>query len=586
MFASGASAQCASCGGAERPCGIRTPATANRVSFTPVASAATRATCHASTRICYLVFGKLRRPPIVNAADVGAAVTLGTWNVHNIEGSRGELVDDVLTRVDILAIQEHWRRTIDPVFFDVDGFDVFASPAREAVDALGRPSAGRPSGGCALYIRSGLVTSIERIDSRMAHRLVGAHVHISGCDFGDGGLLVLACYFPCAGSPEWLVEYDELLAEIEHLAQLYPDCSIAIAADFNLAWDDARCDHLRTFAERLDLTCADFRHDVASMPTFIGASGASSAIDHVLISRHLSGRIRDSSVLEDAGATSDHRPLVCTIKRDTVSRSAPAKKGVPFVSRPRFESATSDQLLAFTRAVDTECATRSLVTLSADIGQAHITTAIDDIVDAIHAGAAATLPHTSARKPQHRRRAYWREVEPLYRAYRAAFTEWTDDKENLVLLSEYVKTRRAFKRAMRYHERRLNSRGVHAAAMAPTSQARWTAIRKARAGARTLPATVGGITGEAAIAAAFSDHFASVAKENEAGSGRQPSPCARPAAVPATDQLRQSLARDDAAAERGIGEDVVAEALDALNTKKAAGPDGLRNEHLRLASPI
>lgn len=155
---------------------------------------------------------------------------IGSFNCRGFNASKKEFVSSVLSRVDLLMMQEHWLTDsqaasladIDHSFLcsSISGFD--------NTEIL----SGRPYGGCAIFWRSEIKFNATLLNSNSrrvcAIRLISDSIK----------LLFVNVYMPYEDSVVNVDEFSDQLLIVEQLITNNPDCHVVVGGDFNVDFSE------------------------------------------------------------------------------------------------------------------------------------------------------------------------------------------------------------------------------------------------------------------------------------------------------------------------------------------------------------
>jgi len=238
-------------------------------------------------------------------ANVTKSLSIVSYNLHGFyQGvpTVEELIKDV--KPDVFMLQEHWLTPANLCLFDKQfaNYFAFGSSALSSSVASGMLR-GRPFGGVITLISNDLRKNTVTIHSD--DRFVIVKV---------GQYLLVNVYFPCSGSADRFIIYENLLSDITTWRDRYRDCECIIAGDFNcnLDGDDAVSLMVQKFiCDGSFLRCDDL-FPCQKLPTYVNvALNQQSCIDYVLSSA--ADNIKSFAVVDPNINFSDHLPLIFEI---------------------------------------------------------------------------------------------------------------------------------------------------------------------------------------------------------------------------------------------------------------------------------
>ena len=240
------------------------------------------------------------------ATDDGSrTLSIVSFNMHGFyQGipTVDELINDM--NPDVFMFQEHWLTPANLYLFDRQFPDYFAfgSSALSSSVASGMLR-GRPFGGVMILVNKNLrkITETIHSDERFAIVKIGQH-------------LLVNVYFPCSGTINRSVVYENLLSDIAMWCDRYPGCKFIIAGDFNCDLDgtDVVSSMVDKFIRDGSLVRCDDIFPCQKLPTYVNeALKQQSCIDYVLTSPACD--VKSFVIIDPNINFSDHLPLMCEI---------------------------------------------------------------------------------------------------------------------------------------------------------------------------------------------------------------------------------------------------------------------------------
>ena len=235
-----------------------------------------------------------------------------SYNCRGYNNSKSAYINQLLSQVDMLCLQEHWLSdsqlsvlgsvNLDYAVCGVSGFD------------NSEILRGRPYGGCAIMWRQDLCAQVEVIaaDSKRvcAVRIVSSHWR----------LVIICAYMPYEDGELSTDIYVDQLACIEHLVHSNADCQVVICGDFNVDFTRQRLHTilLSSFCENLDMFPAHGHYSYDIDYTYCFGTIRYSTLDHFLLSGTLYETCVDSvTVVHNIDNFSDHHPIFMYLSLDT-----------------------------------------------------------------------------------------------------------------------------------------------------------------------------------------------------------------------------------------------------------------------------
>lgn len=339
---------------------------------------------------------------------------IDSYNCRGFNDVKKHYIRTVLSRCDILFIQEHWLAepqmsilgdiNSDYLYTSVSGFD--------NSDVL----SGRPYGGCAILWRANLFATVTPIITN-SKRLCAVTLCAE-----KWKILVINCYLPYEDDECKADEFAEQLSIIEYIINQNSDCHVIVGGDFNVDFTRnwLHTTLLRSFCDNLNLNLG-IHHESCNIDfTYNFNMIRFSTIDHFL----LSGTLFDTSltslnVIHDVDNTSDHDPI--TMK---LSLNVAFIGGTNIVHSPRvswvkanedhiknYQSVLADSLKNIVLPVDV------LLCCNLKCRDIKHCSALNEYVNCLTReclnAADATIPRTKCNKTDHCIPGWTDEVKPL-----------------------------------------------------------------------------------------------------------------------------------------------------------------------------
>jgi len=211
---------------------------------------------------------------------------------------------------DVFMFQEHWLTPANLCLFQKQFTDYFAfgSSAMSSSVASGMLH-GRPFGGVMTLISNNLRKYTETIysDERFVIVKIGRHLFVN-------------VYFPCSGTVDRLVVYENVLSDIAEWYDRYRDCECVIAGDFNCDIDgsDAVSLSVQKFIRDGSLDAVMSYIFCQRQPTYVSeALNQASCIDYVLTSATCD--VKKFVIVDPNINFLDHLPIMCEVVVSTCS---------------------------------------------------------------------------------------------------------------------------------------------------------------------------------------------------------------------------------------------------------------------------
>ena len=229
---------------------------------------------------------------------------------YNSQGSgtgRFEYLNELMTKVDVVLVQEHWLAENQFSLFRKNLHNVNVHSVTPM--SLSKNNCGRPYGGCAIIWNSSLVASVTPV-ANQTKRVCAVKI-----EFGNHDILLCNVYMPTYQSAQgtYLQELNDVFTDVESLIKEFGEQYIIIGGDFNTSFSKTgyNTDALVSFMRRQHLQCALSHHTSEIQFTFESkANGSRSVIDHFLLSEVLMKNILHYKSLHDYCNFSDQCPIV------------------------------------------------------------------------------------------------------------------------------------------------------------------------------------------------------------------------------------------------------------------------------------
>ena len=240
------------------------------------------------------------------------SLKIGSYNCRGYNAIKREYINDLLSKVDVLCIQEHWLSDAQLNLIGTIN-DQFTSTGVSGFDNT-EILRGRPYGGCAVMWRQNIGVRVEviTVDSK---RVCAVRFITS-----QWKLMVVCAYMPYEDGEARTDDFVDQLRCIECLVNDNSDCHIVVCGDFNV--DFARnwlhTVLLSSFCENLDIIPAHRHHRYNIDFTYSFDSVRNNTLDHFILSGMLyENCIRAVTVLHDVDNLSDHDPILLHLSLET-----------------------------------------------------------------------------------------------------------------------------------------------------------------------------------------------------------------------------------------------------------------------------
>ena len=230
------------------------------------------------------------------------SLKIASYNLHGLnQGS--SLLEWLSGNKDMIFVQEHWLPPFSLARLDTacPGFMCFATSAMSDVIS-NRLLIGRPFGGVAIFVKENLAPEFEVIKLSSRYIILLAF-----------STLFINVYLPSSCTVDWENEYLDCLACIMNDICDLTYSNIVMGGDFNV---DFTSNHplintLNTFMADMDLQNLDCKLPQNVTCSFrVDASGASSLIDHFMVTTSLCNSVNDVNMVDNGLNLSDHCALI------------------------------------------------------------------------------------------------------------------------------------------------------------------------------------------------------------------------------------------------------------------------------------
>ena len=250
---------------------------------------------------------------------------------YNSQGSgagRFEYLNELINKVDVILIQEHWLAENQFSLFsknlhNVNFHSVTPMP-------LSKANCGQPFAGCAIIWNSSLVASVTPI-TYQTKRVCAVKMKL-----GAHSILLCNVYMSTyqAVQGAYLQEIYDVLTDVESLIKDSGEQYIIISGDLNTSFSKPgyNTEVLMSFMRRQHLQCA--LNHYTSEVQFTSenkANGSRSIIDHFLLSDVLVNNVLHYTSLHDYNNFSDHCPVVIKINVPVAYSSTEPEVNNPYI---------------------------------------------------------------------------------------------------------------------------------------------------------------------------------------------------------------------------------------------------------------
>ena len=249
-----------------------------------------------------------------------------SYNCSHAGSAKLPLLKELFEECDFLLLQEHGLHKCQFDWFD----NIYDRIGKHGVSAMDETQLlrGRPHGGVVILWNPDLKCKIVPVkcESKKLCALI--------VELGGEKLLLVNVYMPCDDRclDQNINEYVQALNDIEILCNSVSVNYICIGGDFNtdLSRSDIQTRSLNAFIIRNDFNycaqdmCCNIEYTFCSRGT-----GATSFIDHFIVSENLLGKLISFDPIESINNFSDHLPVKCNFEIETLYSVYETKKSFP-----------------------------------------------------------------------------------------------------------------------------------------------------------------------------------------------------------------------------------------------------------------
>jgi len=231
------------------------------------------------------------------------SIKIGSYNCRSIQ-SKKEYVNTLLSKVDILCVQEHWLSELQLSFLgsinDRFGYTGVSGFDNSAV------LPGRTYGGCGILWRSDIVANVTVLDIE-SKRLCAIRIESS-----HWKILIVCVYLPYEDGHSNTDAFIDELSRLENLVNNNLDCHIVICGDYNVDFSRnwMHSEILNGFCENMNVKPVCVHPNCTIDYTYNFDMSRFNVLDHFLLSGVLyENCVQKAYVLHDIDNLSDHDPI-------------------------------------------------------------------------------------------------------------------------------------------------------------------------------------------------------------------------------------------------------------------------------------
>ena len=445
------------------------------------------------------------------------AVSISSLNCHGFENCASYIKDSMCEKKpDFKLLQETWHLSNNSsVLSNVDSNYLYKETS--GVNVHDSIISGRPFGGLATYFMKNFADKVERVNCK--NKRICA---VKYCDEKSFPLLLLNVYMPCddqSRTPN--PEYVNTLCEIESLITGHTG-DVFAGGDWNtdLSRQNAQTTCFKEFILRTGLKlCWD--HPLADkQPTYVSQmNGASSCIDHFLLSSNLFNGIVECKVDDGPLNPSDHHEVEISFDYHPISAKAVEPNNNNMGGKIAWHRVDHEDILEYKDVMDTminelelndDCLSCENVHCTNVDHLSGINSLCADIIDICLESGDVCFPKTF---PKSGRIPKWREdVKPLRDDSLFWHSVWRDAGRppTGVLAMIMRRTRAKYHKAVNFCKSNINlNRNVKLAESVENNLARdlWAELKKMDENRNTLPSSINGLSDDSEIASIFANKY-------------------------------------------------------------------------------
>ena len=238
-------------------------------------------------------------------------LTICSYNIHGYNNTKTEYIKALLSKCQILMIQEHWLNGTQLDRFS-NTFSCSSMHGKTSIDTS-TLLIGRPHGGCCFIYKNYLHSCIKIIPT-LSDRFCCVSLTLS-----SSCIVYMFCvYMPCDNNNnDSLHVYVDILTQISAIYSKYDAEYICIGGDMNtdlVRLQSQNTQALFQFAAKESLQFA-LNHSISDIThTFTSfAFNSFSTIDHFIVTSSLYQAIKSYTTCDDVMNQSDHLPLFISI---------------------------------------------------------------------------------------------------------------------------------------------------------------------------------------------------------------------------------------------------------------------------------
>lgn len=502
-------------------------------------------------------------------------------NCHGVTWDTICYLKTIICTFDVILLQETWLAQFNCHLLSSISSDFVFYHSSAMEDKLHSGIlGGRPFGGTAILVRNSLVDRVSVVDSHNP-RITAVCLHNSN----QPDLLICSVYMPYNDrSVLQLGNYELALGSLQAQIDSHHGCSFIIGGDWNVskAGDYPAKKYVEQFCSVNNLCWLDTAHDSVDFTYHCDANSHRSLLDHFLCSSNLVADRSSSdltNIMVDGNNTSDHYAINVSIQLQDCNPYS-ALKNKPFFKQrwdradlSRYQSVCSDLLGSVHLPLDALLCTDHCCSLH----HSHLENYYNSIVNCLLTAARHCVPQVKVGIEKH----WWSaELEELKQRCIDITRIWrengcprsgsiNDDRVRIKLKYKF-----AIKEAVNAADEEFNDELANHLCNKEINSF-WKAWRKRFCSKNVKPTgRLNNKTGDKNILEEFTNYFSSVSQPN----------------TPGADDMNRSFVTEFLDAHSNdLGSAVsfpkiniysVQECIVALKLRKAAGHDGVTNEHI------
>ena len=436
-----------------------------------------------------------------------------SYNCRGMNKTKYDFLSSLLAQSDFLFLQEHWMAEdqVPSLGLLSTSHHCYGVSGFSSNDVL----LGRPFGGCAIFWRQGLCSSVKYMETH------SRRVCAIRCGFSFGQLLLMNVYMPYEKDDDSKAEFLNTLSVIENILLANASCQVVFGGDFNVDFSRASCNSsvLKDFCVRMKLyPLTDHCHSQVDY-SYHFAMRHFHTLDHFIVSEQIfQESVNKMSVIHDVDNLSDHEPIYLHLKCDISRFNVQDRQFVPNIA---WHKAKQDDLLAYSACLREALNGIKLPDVAVSCRNAHCKikshlSALKDYMDAIcnaclHA-ADQCIPYTAPRAAKGKMPGWNELVEPARQKSLFWHNLWIEcGRPKVGNVADIARrTRAAYHYAIRFlrkNEQELVNERFADSVLRNRTRDFWGEVKRMRSTRQQCSSSVDGSTDPDDIAELFADKY-------------------------------------------------------------------------------